>query len=73
MTCPKCGSENVNVQREQTATIGGSTHKVQQKKQKAAFIGVDLASLSLPLSLSFMFVLSDFLESVKIQSLLAKL
>lgn len=34
MTCPKCGSENVNVQREQTATIGGSTHKVQQKKAK---------------------------------------
>lgn len=24
MVCPKCGSEKVNVQREQTATIGGA-------------------------------------------------
>lgn len=26
MQCPKCGSENVIVQREQTASIGGSLH-----------------------------------------------
>lgn len=24
MQCPKCGSENVNIQREQTGTIGGA-------------------------------------------------
>lgn len=28
MTCPKCGSENVIIQREQTATIGAGTNKV---------------------------------------------
>ncbi|MBU9724432.1 hypothetical protein [Diplocloster modestus] len=26
MKCPKCGSQNVIVQREQTASIGGSIH-----------------------------------------------
>lgn len=28
MECPKCGSNNVIVQREQTATIGAGTNKV---------------------------------------------
>lgn len=28
MECPKCGSENVIIQREQTASVGASTNKV---------------------------------------------
>lgn len=37
MQCPKCGSENVTIQREQTASIGAGTNKVviqQTKKSK---------------------------------------
>lgn len=30
--CPKCGSENISFQREQTASIGGSTHLFGNKK-----------------------------------------
>ena len=30
--CPKCGSDNISYQREQTATIGASTNKVVIQK-----------------------------------------
>ena len=33
MTCPKCGSENVLVQREQTASIGANTQKIKGEKR----------------------------------------
>ena len=26
--CPKCGSDNISYQREQTASVGASTNKV---------------------------------------------
>lgn len=29
--CPKCGSENITYQREQTASVGGSTHTFKAK------------------------------------------
>lgn len=32
MQCPKCGSENVIVQREQTASIGAVTNYEAMKK-----------------------------------------
>lgn len=37
MNCPKCGSENVLIQREQTASVGAGTNKVviqESKKSK---------------------------------------
>lgn len=46
MNCPKCGSENVLIQREQTASIGAGSNKVvieEAKKSKGClywmFIG----------------------------------
>lgn len=30
--CPKCGSNNINFQREQTASIGGSLHNTGSRK-----------------------------------------
>ena len=46
MQCPKCGSENITYQREQTGSIGAGTNKVvieQPKKSKGClywmFIG----------------------------------
>lgn len=46
MACPKCGSENILYQREQSGSIGASTNKVviqQAKKSRGcmywAFIG----------------------------------
>lgn len=42
-TCPKCGSENVNFQREQTASIGGSAHSFKNNSSHGclwwAFVG----------------------------------
>lgn len=47
MQCPKCGSENITYQREQTGSIGAGTNKVvieQPKKSKGClywmFIGL---------------------------------
>lgn len=37
MNCPKCGSENILIQREQTASLGAGTNKVvieEPKKSK---------------------------------------
>lgn len=34
MQCPKCGSENVNVQREQTASFGAGTNTVVIQEAK---------------------------------------
>ena len=43
MQCPKCGSENVTVQREQTGSIGAGTNRVvieQAKRSKGCFYWV---------------------------------
>ena len=34
MVCPNCGSENVNVQREQTGTVGTFTNTVYVQQAK---------------------------------------
>lgn len=36
MACPKCGSENVTYQREQTGSIGAGTNKVVIQAPKKA-------------------------------------
>jgi len=33
MNCPKCGSDNINFQREQSGSIGGSSHKLKDGKR----------------------------------------
>jgi hypothetical protein len=60
--CPKCGSSNISFQREQTASIGASSHHINKRKHHSIMYWIFIGSWIWMFKLAFeMFRLLIFL------------